>query len=219
MVKGESKPVSSYAPSYTSAKDNSAMHYALLLLVIVSLIVSTATLVYVYKIKTAVVPQTINLEDFLKKLTAHEEMKGFVGVAPLNVIQINNNNFANLQQQISGLDISYVGSFILQYTDRIVVYDYAKDEIKGSVALQQPDQGKLPADFAAKLYNHPETKGLQAEQPSGGQIDAASLATLKQQFPEVYANAKVGDFLLRYAKVLVIYDYSQDKIVNAVQLA
>ncbi|HLC50426.1 MAG TPA: hypothetical protein VJI97_03275, partial [Candidatus Nanoarchaeia archaeon] len=193
--------------------------YALLLLVVVSLIVSTATLVYVYKIKTAVVPQTINLEDFLKKLTAHEEMKGYVGVAPLNVIQINNNNFANLQQQISGLDVSYVGSFILQYTDRVVVYDYAKDQIKGSVALQQPDQGQLPADFAAKLYSHPETNGLQNEQPSGGQIDAASLATLKQQFPEVYANAKVGDFLLRYAKVLVIYDYQQDKIVNAVQLA
>src|SRR3989338_7477220 len=107
MVKGELKP-SSYTPYYTSAKDVSGMHYALLLLVVVSLIVSTATLFYVYKIKAAVVPQTINLEEFLKKLTAHEEMKGFVGVAPLNIIQINNNNFANLQQQISGLDVSYV---------------------------------------------------------------------------------------------------------------
>src|SRR3989338_8344134 len=129
MVKGELKPMA----SYTAAKENLGMNYVLILLVVVSLIVSTATLVYVYKIKTAVIPQTINLEDFLKKLTAHEEMKGYVGVAPLNVIQINNNNFANLQQQISGLDVSYVGSFILQYTDRVVVYDYAKDQIKGSV--------------------------------------------------------------------------------------
>lgn len=73
-------------------------------------------------------------------------------------------------------------------------------------------------EFFAKLNKHPELKGLQNEQPVGGQLDAASLSTLKQQFPDVYKDAKVGDFLLRYKTKLIIYDYDSDRIVNAVNL-
>ena len=76
----------------------------------------------------------------------------------------------------------------------------------------------MPADFFAKLNSHPELQGLQDQQPTGGQLDEASLNTLNQQFPDVYANAKVGDFLLRYQTKLIIYDYAQDRIVNAVGL-
>ena len=90
--------------------------------------------------------------------------------------------------------------------------------IRAKVNLQQP-QAQLPNDFFTKLYIHPEAQGLQSQQPAGGQIDANSLATLKQQFPDVYANAKAGDFLLRYQTKLIIYDYNQDKIINAVNLS
>ena len=79
-------------------------------------------------------------------------------------------------------------------------------------------QAQLPADFLAKLNAHPELAGLENEQPVGGQLDQASLGTLRQQFPNVYANAKVGDFLLRYSTRLIIYDYNSDAIVNAVDL-
>ena len=72
--------------------------------------------------------------------------------------------------------------------------------------------------FFTKLNKHVELKGLQNQQPIGGQLDQSSLNTLRQQFPDVYANAKVGDFLLRYQTKLVIYDYNQDRIVNAVNL-
>jgi hypothetical protein len=65
---------------------------------------------------------------------------------------------------------------------------------------------------------HPELAGLENEQPVGGQIDQASLDTLRQQFPDVYADAKVGDFLLRCTTRLIIYDYNADTIVNAVNL-
>jgi len=85
--------------------------------------------------------------------------------------------------------------------------------------LQQPQQAQLPADFFTKLNKHNELQGLQNQQPIGGQIDAASLAILKQQFPDVYANAKVGDFLLRYQTKLIIYDYNNNRIVNAVNLS
>lgn len=207
-----------YKPYKTSFHETPAFHYILIAFVVLSLVVSTIALVYTAQLKKALMPRTINANDFLKKLTSHPEMKAYVGVAPLNILQINNNNIANLQSQISGLDASYIGSFIIQYTDRIVVYDYDKDRIIGTVGLQQPQQSQLPADFFTKLNRHAELKGLQNEQPAGGQLDESSLNTLKQQFPDVYANAKVGDFLLRYKSKLMIYDYNADKIVNVVNL-
>jgi len=107
---------------------------------------------------------------------------------------------------------------LIQYTDSIVIFDYNNDVIKGTVSLQQPQQGQLPGDFFTRMNAHPELADLANEQPVGGQIDQASLNTLSQQFPNVYANAKVGDFLLRYSTILIIYDYDADVIVNAVAL-
>ena len=190
----------------------------IVLSIIATLIISILAFVNVYQLKKTLIPTSINMNNFLKKLTSHEEMKSYVGVAPLNIVQINNNNFANLQTQIKGLDTSYIGSFIVQYTDRIIIYDYKNYQIKGTVTLQQPQQGQLPSDFLAKLNKHVELQGLENQQPIGGQLDEASLNTLKQQFPDVYKDAKVGDYLLRYTKKLIIYDYKQNKIVNAVNL-
>ena len=207
-----------YSSHDTHLFERPAFQYAIVLSIIATFVISIFALVNIYQIKQIVVPRTINLNDFLKKLTAHDELKSYVGVAPLNVVQINNNNFANLQSQIGGLDTSYINNFLVQYTNRIVIYDYDNDKIRGAVNLQNAQQAQLPADFVAKLYKHPETAGLQGQQPAGGQIDAASLATLKQQFPDVYKDAKVGDFSLRYQTKLIIYDYNADKIVNAVNL-
>ncbi|MBI2652018.1 hypothetical protein HYX00_01015 [Candidatus Woesearchaeota archaeon] len=213
---------SSYTPPYsyhnTHLFERPAFQYILAFSILATLIISIIALVNVYQLKKAIVPKTINVNDFLKKLTSHNEMKNYVGVAPLNIVQINNNNLANLQAQINGLDASYAGNFIVQYTDRIVVYDYDNDKLRGTVSLQQPQQAELPTDFFTKLNEHSELQGLQNQQPIGGQLDSASLNTLKQQFPEIYENAKVGDFLLRYQTKLVIYDYNQDKIVNVINL-
>ena len=221
MVRGEGLK-SSYSSSYSSHDthffERPIFQYLIVISIIATLIISIFALVNIYQVKKTIAQKTINVNDFLKKLTSHDEMKGYVGVAPLNTVQINNNNFANLQAQISGLDVSYIGNFIVQYTDRIVVYDYDNDRVRGNVGLQQPQQAQLPQDFFTKLNRHAELQGLQNQQPVVGQLDAASLNTLKQQFPDVYANAKVGDFLLRYQTRLIIYDYNQDRIINAVNL-
>ena len=197
---------------------SSAFHYIIIILIIATLFVSGLVLLDVKQIKASLLPQTIDANDFLAKLTAHPEASSYVGISPLNIIQINTNNIANLQAQIAGLDTSFLGSFIVQYTDSVVIYDYNNDIVLGTVSLQQPQQAGLPGDFLTKLNAHPELAGLETEQPIGGQIDQDSLDTLMQQFPEVYANAKVGDFLLRYTTRLIIYDYNADAIVNAVNL-
>lgn len=218
MVRGGSVK-SDYTPTSYSEPfhEKPFFHYLLLILVLAALAVSILALYNTDGLVNPFAQRTVNVNDFLAKLTAHAEMGVYVGVAPLNIVQVDNNNIANLQTQIVGLNASYIGSFIVQYTDAIVIYDYNNDVIKGTVSLQQP-QAQLPADFLAKLNAHPELQGLEAEQPIGGQLDQASLDTLMQQFPNVYANAKVGDFLLRYTTKLIIYDYNADVIVNAVDL-
>ena len=217
MVKGGIG--SGYTSSYREPfYEKGVFQYIKLVLIIATLIVGIFILLKTNQITgAAVAQQTMSIEDFLSRLTSHPEAQAYVGVSPLNVIQINSNNLPNLQAQIAGLDLSYLGSFLVQYSNAIVIYDYDKDIVRGTVALQQP-QATLPTDFSAKLYAHPEAAGLENEQPVGGQLDANALATLRQQFPNVYANAKVGDFLLRYSTRLIIYDYNSDVIVNAVNL-
>lgn len=194
-----------------------AFQYFIVFSIIATLAISAFSLAGIYQLKKSLIPKTINTNDFLEKLASHEEMKPYIGVSPLNIVQINSNNLAGLQSQVSGLDASYIGNFIVQYGDGIVVYDYENDRIKGNMAFQQ-QAPKLPSDFFSRLNRHPELQGLQNEQPIGGQLDEASLSTLKQQFPDIYASAKAGDFLLRYKAKLVIYDYDSDRIVNAVNL-
>jgi len=219
MLKGGLKSIPSPVSSYIEPfHEKPAFQYIKLLLIIATLVVGVLILINTNQITGAVVSQTLSTDDFLSKLTSHDEARAYVGVTPLNIVQVNNSNFANLQTQINGLDTSYIGSFIVQYTDAIVIYDYNNDVIKGTVSLQQPQQAQLPTDFYSKLNAHPELSGLENEQPIGGQLDQASLDTLRQQFPQVYANAKVGDFLLRYTTRLIIYDYNADVIVNAVNL-
>ncbi|HLG24306.1 MAG TPA: hypothetical protein VI564_05250 [Candidatus Nanoarchaeia archaeon] len=195
--------------------------YVLVFSIIATLAISIISLITVYDLKQSVTPRTINVNDFLKKLTAHDEAKSYVGTAPLNIVQISQNNFGSLQTQISGLDVSFMGNFIVQYQDRVFIYDYDKDLVKGTVTLSQNNgdaNSQLPSDFFAKLSAHPEVKGLEKEQPVGGVLDEATLNTLRQQFPDVYSGAKVGDFLLRFQTKLIIYDYNSDRIVKSVNL-
>ena len=226
MAKSDGSKISAASiPSYSYRKplhEKPAFNYAVLALAMLSIVMSSFALINSSKLHksitgNAVASDTISVEDFLKKLTSHDEMKSYIGIAPLNIIQVTNNNLASLQTQISGLDISYIGNFIVQYNDRIVFYDYNNDKLRGTVSLQQ-QQPQLPADFFTKLNKHAELKGLENQKPIGGQLDLNSLSTLKQQFPDVYKDAKVGDFLLRYQTKLIIYDYNADKIVNSVNL-
>ena len=187
--------------------------YLILIICIISLGVSSYTL---YEIKKASQPsQIITINQFLAKLTAHNELANYKDIPPLNIVRIDNTNLANLQAQINGLDVSFIGSYVIQYTDRLVIYNFETDKIKANTPLQTQ---QLPQDFFTKLLQHPELKGMDQTAPQGGILDGASLQSLKQQLPDVYKDAQVGDYLLRYPNRLIIYNYQQDKIVNAVNL-
>ncbi len=205
--------------SYNQSKRNAlpTVIYLVLFLVGVALVFGVWSFVKVKKIERIAIPPTADMDKFLKRVTAHSEAQEYAGVVPLNVVQITQSNLGNFQAQIAGLDTSYIGSYMVQYANSIIVYDYAKNSIRGRIDVPQASPS-LPQDFSAKLYAHPEAAAFQGEQPQGGQLDASTLATLKQQFPDFYANAKEGDYLLRYSTKLVIYDYANDRIVNAINL-
>ena len=222
MVKSEISKASSSQIRYQykpPMHERALFHYILGLLSVIALIVGSIALLNTYQFKKSDATNKISVEEFLKKLTAHPEAKSYVGTAPLNIVQINSNNFANLQSQISGLDISYLGNYLVQYSDRIFIFDFDNDKLKGNVGLQQTQNTQIPNDFFVKLNKHAEMQGLENEKSFYGQLDKPSLDTLKQQFPDIYANAKTGDFLLRFKSRLIIYDYANDKIVNAVSLS
>jgi len=199
-------------------KEGTAFHIILIVLIIATLGVSVYSLMEIKSLKSAPESATqsqMTLNEFLDKLTAHEELKNYKEIPPLNIIRIDNTNLANLQAQINGLDMSYIGKYIVQYTDRIVIYDLDNDQILSNLVLQQDQGSQLPQDFFSKLLQHPELRGVENVGPSGGILDATTLDTLKQRLPDIYKDAKVGDYLLRYEDRLIIYDYQADKIVGA----
>ena len=120
-------------------------HYTLLILVIISLGVSIFSFVSINKLTGAAVAEQINANEFLQKLTAHEEVKNYASITPLNILQVTQNNLAGLQTQINGLDMSYIGNFIVQYSDRLVIYDYNNDVVRGIINLQP--QAQLPDEI------------------------------------------------------------------------
>lgn len=191
--------------------------YAILVICCLTLIFSFYTLNQLNSIKSTLQPAGISVNDFLEKLTAHEELSAYKSMAPVNVVQITNNNIADLQGQIQGLDASYLGSYIIQYSDRMIIYDFEKDLITANLQLQAPES-QLPADFFEKITKHAELQGVETEIPTGGVIDQESLTSLQQQFPDVYKDANVGDYLLRYSDRLIIYNYDKNEVIGAFSL-
>ena len=190
--------------------------YVVLLVSLIGLGVSLYSISDINNIKNTLNPLTIEIDEFMTKITGHAELSDLNDVPPTNIIQVNTNNLANLQGQIQGLNVNHLGKFLVQYQDMVVLYDYENDIIEGQIPLQQ--QSQLSDDFMDKFYAHEEVAGLAGDQPVGGMLDTESLDTLQEQFPEVYKDAKEGDFLLRFPTALVIYDYGNDQLVNAVPL-
>lgn len=213
--------------SYNYIDTPPIVHYATLVLVILSLVLSGMAYLKVNEIHNLAVPA--DPQDIHRQLSNNEGAESLQGQNPLGVQEITAGNLATLQSQIAGLDTSYVGDYLVQYQGVIVLYDPDDDVIRGTIdtsqlqqaqqqQLTQQQQQQLAQDLFAKLYAHPEVAGLQGQQPQGGQLDQQTLASLQQQLPQVYGDAEVGDFLLRYSDRIVIYDYQNDEIINIVPL-
>ena len=158
--------------------------------------------------------------DLLDKVVENPELAGYKGVQPLLVIKVNEQNLEDLKAQIQGIDESFIGDYIINYQDRIVIYDYEESTVKSIIPVEQPSQqqAQLPQDFNEKLMAHEELQGYEEEQPSGMLLDQESLEQLKQQYPTLYEDAEAGDVVLQYSDKLIIYNYQDDEIKNSFDL-
>jgi len=207
--------------SYDVYSPPPALLYATVVLVVVSLVIGVYSLVGVNDLKIKLLPRTVDAQDFLGKLTSHVELSQYSGVSPQNVVQINQENLGQLSGQIAGLGAEHVGKFLVQYPDRVVLYDYDADVVEAQLDIPSqptPQDSPSPNDFFTRLAEHPEAQAFMTGNPVGGRLDQESLTNLQQQFPEVYSNAKVGDYLLRFPTGLVVYNYDADNVVTAVPL-
>lgn len=82
----------------------------------------------------------------------------------------------------------------------------------------QTEEQQFAQDFENKLYAHKEISSLRGSQVTGGKLDETTLTILQQQFPEVYQDAKPGNYLLRYDTHLIVYNYEDDDLVKVVPL-
>lgn len=124
----------------------------ILLVLVILLIISQAWQIYSlneYKKETDIIRQeleamintlfrpqnTVSVNDFLTKLTVHDEVAKYKGVVPDTIVQVTQENLATLSQQINGLDQSYIGAFIVQYPEEIIIYDFGNDKLVAQLSL------------------------------------------------------------------------------------
>jgi hypothetical protein len=136
----------------TEKNPSSPINWIILIMVILCLGVSIYSLMEVRALKTAIMPQkTLSMQEFLAKLNSHPELINYRNLNPLNVITITTTNLPSLQGQITGLDVSYIGQYVIQYADRLVIYDLQQDKITGNLALPKtPVQQGTETQTASK---------------------------------------------------------------------
>ena len=151
--------------------------------------------------------------DFVQKLTAHPETSGYANQNP-TITQLTADQIAQGKQANAQLFANAkAGDYLLQWADLVLIYDYNADKI---VATFKPQTA--PADFLTKLTAHTELSSYAGETPRVSIITQDALPQLKQQFPNLYSNAKAGDYVVRYTGKLVIYNYESNKIVDIFDL-
>jgi len=151
--------------------------------------------------------------DFGQKLFAHPEVADHQGVNPV-ITKIDQQLLETmLANNAVFFDNAKVGDYLLEWQNLAAIYDYNNDVI---INLLRPQQA--PADLLVKLAAHEGLEAYAAETPRVSIITADALPQLLQQFPNIYANSQVGNYVLRYADKLVIYDYDSDVVIDSFDL-
>jgi hypothetical protein len=167
-------PLGAFAPALMSAKENKssspmpkagaspdanrqetprtpyeitvALQYAILALVALSIVLSSLAMIKLNQVSKIVVRQSPTLGEVLKKLTAHPEAKNYFGARPKAFVRIDQNNIEMLSKQVPGLDVYWIGNYLVVYNDLLFAYNYEEDRILTNMHLSpqaQPSSGSM----------------------------------------------------------------------------
>ena len=183
-------------------------------LVIVSLGISVYNLV---SIKTAPQNSIIGItgaasaqqvQELLNQFSSLQGLEQYKNVDPLTIVQINEQNMANLRQQIAGITNAHLGEFIIEYPDAIFIYDAQEGSFARIISRQEETINLI----LQRLSSHAELGGLRQITPAIGEISNKSLIGLKTQYPSYFNDVRAGQLLVRYPRHLVVYDAQADVI-------
>lgn len=152
-------------------------------------------------------------QDFALKLFAHPEVQDHSGVNP--TVTILDQQFLDTMRENNAtfFDNAKVGDYLVEWQDLVVIYDYDNNVIINSLIPQQ-----APADLLIKVTAHEGLETYTAETPRVSIVTEDVLPQLLEQFPNIYANAQAGNYVIRYTDKLIIYDYENDFVVDSFDL-
>ncbi|HLD42948.1 MAG TPA: hypothetical protein VJB08_03090 [Candidatus Nanoarchaeia archaeon] len=152
--------------------------------------------------------QAQEVQEFLNQVTSIQGLEQYRNVNPLAIIQINEQNIAELQQQIAGVTNAHLGEIIIEYPNAIFIYDART----GSVARIISTQEAAANAILQRLNSHAELGDLRQITPAIGVISNESLIGLKAQYPSYFNDVTPGQLLVKYPQHLVVYDAQADTI-------
>ncbi|NQV09319.1 hypothetical protein HQ529_05705 [Candidatus Woesearchaeota archaeon] len=151
--------------------------------------------------------------DFGQKLFAHPEVADHVGTDP-TITRIDDQFLETMRENSQEFfNSANIGDYLLEWSDLAVIYDYATDSL---VNILRPQQA--PADLLTKLTSQPGLESYATETPRVSIVTADVLPQLLEQFPNIYTNAEAGNYVVRYADKLVIFDYNSNAVVDSFDL-
>ena len=106
-----------------------ALQYAILALVALSIVLSSLAAIKLNQVAKVVLRQNPTVGEVLKKLTAHPEAKGYFGAKPKAFLRIDQNNLEMLAKQVPGLDVFWMGNYLVVYNDLLFVYNFEEDRV------------------------------------------------------------------------------------------
>lgn len=69
-----------------------------------------------------------------------------------------------------------------------------------------------------RLLLHEEMKGYNGKTATILLLDETNLPPLQEKYPNIYSDAKFGDYVFVYSDLLVVYDFKNDKILKIFNL-
>lgn len=146
--------------------------------------------------------------DFSQRLFAHAEVQDH-REQDADLTLITEDSLVTARQNNPDFfENAEAGYYLLQWQDLSILYNYEDDVILNLFRLQL-----APADLLAKLTAHPELNDYANQVPRVSIVTEDVLPELQEQFPNIYANAYAGNFVLRFDDKLVLYDYENDVLV------
>ena len=87
-------------------------------------------------------------------------------------------------------------------------YEKPEANVTGNIIVEPETEQGLPSDFKANLNKYVQVP----EDAMIARIDNITL--VKKTQPQIYANARNGDYIIAFSDNVIVYDYNNNKVID-----